>query len=263
VRIALSHVRVFVRAIGLRSRSRSICRSFSRARCSSLQLVQWDSASPTSPSDRDGAGLERSGARTSDPQLVERVWYFATVRRLGRTARSQAVSSPARLPPGAVVGHHSFPRSFRWSLKKVCLGARQDDERESCDGRGTSSSISSAPRCVSGRLVFPLRANRRLPTNSPSESERPEFCRVAASRGSPPGWQAVAGRQTCASPATQGSAVDMARDGPGPSTNLSPHAARYAGVPTGSPCVLVLGLCGLCRSNCRTIGLLRARRCDA
>jgi hypothetical protein len=106
-------------------------------------------------------------------------------------------------------------------------------------------------------------ANRRLPTNSPSESERPEFCRVAASRGSPPGWQAVAGRQTCASPATQGSAVDMARDGPGPSTNLSPHAARYAGVPTGSPCVLVLGLCGLCRSNCRTIGLLRARRCDA
>jgi hypothetical protein len=157
VRIALSHVRVFVRAIGLRSRSRSICRSFSRARCSSLQLVQWDSASPTSPSDRDGAGLERSGARTSDPQLVERAWYFATVRRLGRTARSQAVSSPARLPPGAVVGHHSFPRSFRWSLKKVCLGARQDDERESCDGRGTSSSISSAPRCVSGRLVFPLR----------------------------------------------------------------------------------------------------------
>jgi hypothetical protein len=157
VRIALSHVRVFVRAIGLRSRSRSICRSFSRARYSSLQLVQWDSASPTSPSDRDGAGLERSGARTSDPQLVERAWYFATVRRLGRTARSQAVSSPARLPPGAVVGHHSFPRSFRWSLKKVCLGARQDDERESCDGRGTSSSISSAPRCVSGRLVFPLR----------------------------------------------------------------------------------------------------------
>jgi hypothetical protein len=98
-----------------------------------------------------------TGARTSDPQLVERAWYFATVRRLGRTARSQAVSSPARLPPGAVVGHHSFPRSFRWSLKKVCLGARQDDERESCDGRGTSSSISSAPRCVSGRLVFPLR----------------------------------------------------------------------------------------------------------
>jgi hypothetical protein len=199
VRIALSHVRVFVRAIGLRSRSRSICRSFSRARCSSLQLVQWDSASPTSPSDRDGAGLERSGARTSDPQLVERAWYFATVRRLGRTARSQAVSSPARLPPGAVVGHLSFPRSFRWSLKKVCLDARQDDERESCDGRGTSSSISSAPRCVSGRLdrrpagkLSPdvRHVHRRRPQGSAVGMARDAQAQVPTSLPTPPATRA-------------------------------------------------------------------------
>jgi hypothetical protein len=263
VRIALSHVRVFVRAIGLRSRSRSICRSFSRARCSSLQLVQWDSASPTSPSDRDGAGLERSGARTSDPQLVERAWYFATVRRLGRTARSQAVSSPARLPPGAVVGHHSFPRSFRWSLKKVCLGARQDDERESCDGRGTSSSISSAPRYVSGRLVFPLRRTAVSPLIPQASRSGQNFVALRHRADRRPAGKPSPDVRHVHRPATEGSAVGMARDGPGPSTNLSPHAARYAGVPTGSPCVLVLGLCGLCRSNCRTIGLLRARRCDA
>jgi hypothetical protein len=263
VRIALSHVRVFVRAIGLRSRSRSICRSFSRARCSSLQLVQWDSASPTSPSDRDGAGLERSGARTSDPPACR----TRLVLRHGAPAgancalssrfvtRTFATRRGGRPPFLSAI----FPLESQKSLSRRPSGRRARIlrrprhflvDQQCSEMRLRSSGLSAS-------------ANRRLPTNSPSESERPEFCRVAASRGSPPGWQAVAGRQTCASPATPRLRGRHGPRRPGPSTNLSPHAARYAGVPTGSPCVLVLGLCGLCRSNCRTIGLLRARRCDA
>jgi hypothetical protein len=115
----------------------------------------------------------------------------------------------------------------------------------------------SLSRRPSGRRARILRRPRHFLVDQQCSEMR------LRSSGSPPGWQAVAGRQTCASPATPRLRGRHGPRRPGPSTNLSPHAARYAGVPTGSPCVLVLGLCGLCRSNCRTMGLLRARRCDA
>ena len=261
MRIALSHVRVFVRAIGLRGHSRSICRSFSRARCSSLQLVQWDSASPTSPSDRDELGLNGVGLEPVTPQLVEHVWYFATVRRLGRTARLkpfvtrtfatrrggrppflsailplESQKSLSRRPPGRRARILRRPRHF--------LVDQQCSEM-----RLRSSGLSAS-------------ANRRLPTIPQASRSGQNFVALRHHADRRPAGKLSPDVRHVHRQRPQGSAVGMAETPRPKVPTLSPRRP-LPGVPTGSPCVLVLGLCGLCRSNCRTMGLLHARRCDA
>ena len=191
-------------------------------------------------------------ASTSVGSRRRLIAFASAMTRALKPFRTPHVCHPARWS-----ATFPFPRSFRWSSRS----------RRRPPGR--RARILRRPRhflvdqqCSEMRLrLSGLRFGEPpSPHYSRSEPEWPEFRRVRhrADRRPLASCRRTSDMCIAGDPRLPRSAGP---ETPRPKYQPLSHAARYAGVPTGSPCVLVLGLCGLCRSNCRTMGLLRARLC--